>query len=108
MRYLTDPERNQSPGLVSRRSFFSTVVDGLHGAALGYLLGQDLFASNPVVATGPYDLKPRLAHHASKARAMIQLFMNGGPSQVDLFDPKPALKKYAGQQPGRDLASEVR
>jgi hypothetical protein len=34
--------------------------------------------------------------------------MNGGPSQVDLFDPKPALKKYAGQPPSRDLASEIR
>jgi hypothetical protein len=39
---------------------------------------------------------------------VIQLFMNGGPSQVDLFDYKPALEKFAGQPPGRDLAAEVR
>ena len=38
---------------------------------------------------------------------MIQLFMGGGPSQVDLFDPKPLLKKYAGQPPGRDLANDI-
>ena len=43
-----------------------------------------------------------------RAKAVIQLFMNGGPSQVDLLDPKPALLKYAGQPPSRDLASEIR
>jgi len=55
-----------------------------------------------------YDLKPKPAHHPHKAKAIIQLFMNGGPSQVDLFAYKPALEKYAGQPPGRDLASEIR
>ena len=40
-----------------------------------------------------YDLKARPPHFAPKAKAVIQLFMNGGPSQVDLFDPKPALQK---------------
>ena len=95
----------------TRRGFFGTVVDGLHGAALASLLGNDLFQANPALAaTSPltYDLSPKPAHHPHKAKAIIQLFMNGGPSQVDLFDYKPALEKYAGQSPSRDLASEIR
>ncbi|MFN0169833.1 MAG: DUF1501 domain-containing protein [Bryobacteraceae bacterium] len=95
----------------SRRSFFNRVADGLHGAALATLLGNDLFQVNPALAAaGPrlYDLKARPPHHPPRAKSVIQLFMNGGPSQVDLFDPKPALEKYAGQPPSRDLAAEVR
>ena len=38
---------------------------------------------------------------------MIHLFMNGGPSQVDLFDPKPALKKFAGTAPSRDIVNQI-
>ena len=44
-----------------------------------------------------YDLKPRKPHFEPKAKAVIQLFMNGGPSQMDLFDPKPMLDKHHGQ-----------
>src|SRR5579862_1225697 len=97
--------------MVSRRDFFNRTVDGLQGAALAYLLGNDLFNASPAMAaTAPrlYDLKAKTPHHPPRAKAIIQLFMNGGPSQVDLFDPKPALTKFAGQPPSRDLASEVR
>ena len=95
---------------VSRRTFFSRVSDGLHGAALAYLLGGDLFSSNPALAATRNrvnDLRPRNPHFEPKATSVIQFFMNGGPSQVDLFDPKPALTKYAGQPPGRDLANDI-
>lgn len=88
---------------ISRRGFFSTVVDGMYGAALAELFRGDLIAAPRL-----YDLKPKAPHHTPKAKAVIQLFMNGGPSQVDLLDPKPALTKYAGQPPSRDLASEIR
>ena len=87
----------------TRRDFFSRMSDGLMGTALA-----GLFAENLVAAPGLYDLSPKKTHHAPKAKAVIQLFMNGGPSQVDLFDYKPALAKYAGQAPSRDLAAEVR
>jgi hypothetical protein len=92
-----------------RRTFFNRMADGLCGTALAYLLDNDLFAAN-LAATGPkiYDLKSKQPHHTPRAKSVIQLFMNGGPSQVDLFDPKPALEKYAGQPPSRDLAAEVR
>ncbi len=91
----------------TRRDFFSRISDGLMGTALASLLAEDLSAAS---TAGPtlYDLTPKQPHHEPKAKSVIQLFMNGGPSQVDLFDYKPALEKYAGQPPSRDLASEVR
>ncbi|MGL6072831.1 MAG: DUF1501 domain-containing protein [Fimbriiglobus sp.] len=52
-------------------------------------------------------LAPRKAHFASKAKRVIHLFANGGPSQVDTFDPKPALQKYAGKSlPMEQLRTE--
>ena len=46
-------------------------------------------------------------HFAPRAKRVIHLFMNGGPFQADLFDPKPALTKYAGQKPaGANLVTE--
>jgi hypothetical protein len=97
---------------VSRRDFFSTVVDGIYGAALAYLLGGDLFSVNPALAAhleegSSYNLEPKSPHFQPRAKAVIQLFMNGGPSQVDLFDPKPLLNKYAGKVPSRDLSTDV-
>ncbi|MDB4757167.1 DUF1501 domain-containing protein, partial [Mariniblastus sp.] len=44
-------------------------------------------------------LFPKAPHFAPKAKRVIQLFMPGGPSQVDTFDHKPALEKHAGQRP---------
>jgi len=96
--------------LGTRRTFFSRVGDGLYGAALAYLLGDELFSTNPALAASPesvHDLRPREPHLQPKATSVIQFFMNGGPSQVDLFDPKPALEKYAGKPPGRDLANDI-
>ena len=73
------------------------------------LLASDLFPSNTGRPEDPraYDLKPRVPHYQPRAQSVIHLFMNGGPSQVDLFDPKPALEKYSGQPPGRDLANDI-
>ncbi len=87
----------------TRRDFFSRISDGFMGTALAGLLAEDLQAKQEL-----YDLSPKKPHHKPKAKSIIQLFMNGGPSQVDLFDHKPALTKYAGQAPSRDLAAEVR
>ncbi len=96
----------------SRRDFFCRVGDGLHGAALAWLLGRDLFSSSPLLASTSeerqvYDLRSRQPHFQPKAKAVIHLFMNGGPSQVDLFDPKPTLSKFAGAAPPRDIVSEI-
>lgn len=87
---------------VTRRSFFQRLADGVHGAALLSLLPSASAQENKV-----WDLKVRQPHFAPKAKAVIHLFQNGGPSQVDLFDPKPTLKKFAGAAPSRDIVNEI-
>ncbi|MFN9917181.1 MAG: DUF1501 domain-containing protein, partial [Pirellulaceae bacterium] len=62
--------------------------------SLAHLLSED---RRGLSAAGPYNLQPKVPHQASRAKAVIHLFMNGGPSQMDLFDPKPALEEYAGK-----------
>jgi hypothetical protein len=89
----------------SRRDFFARASDGLLGAALVHLLCEDFCDGSaalgadaePHEAEPVYNLKPKPPHHPAKATSVIQLFMNGGPSQMDLFDPKPALTKLDGQ-----------
>src|SRR5205814_649161 len=63
------------------------------GLAFAYLLHQE--AAGESFAQ---DLKPRPPHFAPRARAMVHFMQNGGPSQMDLFDPKPELQKRGGQQ----------
>lgn len=72
--------------------------------ALGGGLGS--LALAPILQAAPSSTNP-LPHFQPKAKRIIHLFMNGGPFQCDLFDPKPALNKYAGQKPeGADLRTE--
>ncbi len=90
---------------LSRRNFFETFSDGICGTALATLLSRDLYGATldsssdglPDGHRRMYDLKPRPPHFAPKAKAVIHLFMNGGPSQMDLFDPKPVLDKHNGE-----------
>lgn len=93
----------------SRRDFFATTRNGLMGAALTHLFCEEDFGGSQLLAsesqsetapaeTAPADnLRPRKPHHPAQAKAVIQLFMNGGPSQMDLFDPKPVLDRMDGQ-----------
>ena len=67
---------------------------------LGLLLADTnavTMAAGPISSAEP--LAPRPSHFAPKAKRVIQLFMPGGPSQVDTFDFKPEIAKYAGQRP---------
>jgi len=97
---------------LSRRAFFDRVSDGLYGAALATLLSRDLYGST-VESEQPdghrpvYDLKPRAPQFPPKAKSVIQLFMNGGPSQMDLFDPKPMLDKHHGEPYFDKLAADL-
>src|SRR3954451_2321548 len=76
---------------LSRRDLLCRCGMGFASLGLADLLaGQGLLA-----ATNP--LVPRQPHFPGKAKRVIHLFMNGGPSQVDTFDPKPMLAKYAGK-----------
>ncbi len=73
---------------------------GLGGLALAWLLREEGLLAAPVrpeLQPLHFDLSPKPTHHAPKARAMISLLMIGGPSQIDLFDPKPGMAKWDGQ-----------
>ena len=87
----------------NRRDFFNRIVDGVHGVALASILSGDLHGGE----LKPFDLTPKPPQQPAKAKSVIQLFMNGGPSQVDLFDPKPTLKRLAGSKPSRELAFAI-
>ncbi len=79
------------------------------GTGLGLLGLAGLMGPTPTVrATESVSpLAPKEPHFKPKAKHVIHLFMNGGPSQVDTFDPKPQLEKYHGQQPpSADLKTE--
>ncbi len=74
----------------TRRQFLRTSTLGLGGLALGSLLSEGRAATgNPLAA--------RPGHFAAKAKSVIFLFMAGGPSQLDLFDSKPVLRRLDGQ-----------
>ncbi|MFP6621395.1 MAG: DUF1501 domain-containing protein [Pirellulaceae bacterium] len=79
---------------ISRRETLKRLGSGFGGLALAALLNEDSSAARRI-----HDLQPRPPVHPPKATAVIQLFMHGGPSQVDLLDPKPLLNKYDGQNP---------
>ena len=80
---------------------------GVYGVALAHLLGEDLLASEPIHRRPVRDLRPRNPHQDPKAKAVIHLFMNGGPSQMDLFDPKAELTKRHGEPYFEKIAGEV-
>ena len=79
----------------SRRDLLLSAGGGLGAIALQWLTTQRLFADAGKPGTNPLAAKP--PHHEAKAKRVIFLFMTGGPSQMDLFDPKPALTKFHGQ-----------
>src|SRR6185503_9685248 len=80
----------------SRREFLMKAGAGFGGLALAHLLEPDgYFARAASPAINPLMLKA--PHHAAKAKSVIWLFMEGGPSHLDLFDPKPELQRLAGQ-----------
>jgi hypothetical protein len=79
--------------LVSRREAIRLIGGGLGTLGLTGVLADAALAAAPRTATGP------LPHFAPRAKRVIHLFMNGGPFQGDLFDPKPAINKHAGQRP---------
>ena len=100
---MTPREQPQITGWgLTRRRFLGRVAGGIHGAALAFLLGRDLRGGER--ARGP---EPRSPHFGPKARAVIHLFMNGGPSQMDLFDPKPLLDRHHGEAYFDKIAGEV-
>ncbi len=88
------------PAGQTRRELLSRGTLGAGSMALAFLLRQDKLLAIPKnVAIKPksYDLTPKVPVAAPRARALISLFMHGGPSQVDLLDPKPELTRRDGE-----------
>ncbi len=102
------------PCSLSRRDFLARSGMGFGMLALGGLLRDAglLTAAEPPVANAPgapalNPLAPKSPHFPAKAKHVIHIFANGGPSHVDTFDPKPALQKYAGKMlPRPNLGTE--
>ncbi|MCC6677591.1 MAG: DUF1501 domain-containing protein [Phycisphaerales bacterium] len=79
----------------TRRQFFRDCATGMGTLALTSLLARQGFAAQPGIGPARTDpLAPRPPHFAPKARSIIYLFMNGAPSQLDLFEHKPKLVEY--------------
>src|SRR5262245_28598559 len=80
----------------SRRHFLATQSFGLAGVALAWMLRQEPLRAEPAkpaLEKPQYDLLPKSPSRPAQATAMISMFMQGGPSHIDLFDPKPELNK---------------
>ena len=89
------------PPVANRREFLKRTGAGFGMLALaGLLKDQGLLAAEaPVAGAGTLNpLSARAGHRAARAKSVIWLFMEGGPSGFDLFDPKPELQKRAGQK----------
>src|SRR5229473_170478 len=80
----------------TRREALTRSMGGFGSVVLSWTLHE-----NPLHAAGApvYDLLPKAPHFAPKARSVIFIFMAGGPSQMDLLDPKPLLAKFDGMEP---------
>src|SRR5271165_3310919 len=85
----------------TRRELLTRSAFGIGAFALAHLLRRDKLLAETPAKPGEnlsLDLKARGPQFAPKATAMISLFMHGGPSHVDLLDPKPELTKHHGQE----------
>ena len=94
----------QPDRLISRRGWLDQSAAGLGPVALTSLIAEQQHATASGESTSWQSVVP---HQRRKARSIIWLFMAGGPSQVDTFDPKPELNKRHGQSYFDELASEV-
>jgi Protein of unknown function (DUF1501) len=93
---------------LTRREFFTSTASGLGLLALGSLLTQDgVLAAEPAVP-GADPLLPKPPHFPPRAKNCVFIFMEGAPSQIDLFDPKPKLNELDGQPLPSSLLEKVR
>ena len=85
----------------NRRRFLKTVAGGIGSIALADLLHAD--------SPGPENpLAPKKPHFPAKAKSVIFMFMEGGPSQMDLFDPKPELQKWSGKPLPESMTKDMK
>ena len=88
---------------MGRRELLQRSAMGLGGLGLAGLLADDQPRAH---ASSPLDMSVRQPHFPGKAKRVIHFFLNGGPSHVDTFDHKPALKEFAERPVGMNLTTE--
>ena len=81
------------PTSLSRRHFLLHSGGGIGGLALAHLLS----AGEAIAGSGNHPFSPKPSHFPGRAKRVIYLFMHGGPSHMDLWDPKPDLQKHSGE-----------
>ncbi len=91
---LPQPQHPHVPRLTSRREFLTRAGGGFGALALASLLQRDSMAA----ASPANPLAPKAPHARPRAQSVIFLFMEGGPSHLDSFDPKPELTRLHGQK----------
>ncbi len=113
---LQDSRRGASSHIAAaaprtRREMLCQAGGGLGGIALAALLRERAFGLEPESVVGEPGMvtgnhAARGLHHRPRAKRVIFLYMDGGPSQVDTFDPKPLLDRFHGEDPSRFFAVE--
>ena len=99
---LTDPNMNELPGQACSGARTRRQTLGMIGGGFGSLALADLLHTQQARAAGAAP-----GHFAPRAKSVIFLFMSGGPSHIDMLDPKPSIKEYEGQRPAAvDLRTE--
>jgi hypothetical protein len=92
---------------LTRRSFLARCGMGMGALSLGLTPGELLAANAPARDAALSPMSPKGPHFAAKAKRVIHIFANGGPSHVDTFDPKPLLDQYHGKTlPGEYIKTE--
>src|SRR5271154_3341439 len=91
----------------SRRQILRTMGTGFGMTGLAGILSASQPAETKTLSGAAAPMAPKAPHFKASAKHVIFLFLNGGPSQVDTFDPKPMLQKYNGQPiPSGNLKTE--
>ena len=90
---------------LTRREFLNRCGMGMGALGLTGLLNQG-FTGTAAAAELTSPLTPKQPHFPAKAKRVIHIFANGGPSHVDTFDPKPALEQYHGKEIPIQLRTE--
>jgi hypothetical protein len=97
-------DREQFRRIQSRRRFFQQCAGGIGVTALAELMAAEGRAAAPDVNP----LAPKKPHFPPTAKNVIFMFMEGGPSQLDLFDPKPELQKWSGKPLPPEMTKDLR
>ena len=105
---MTSPPHHET--LTNRRDFLRRAGGGFGALAAAAILGEDsaMAALGAAGGTAGNPMSAKLAHRMGKAKSVIFLFMEGGPSQMDLFDPKPKLNELNGQPLPDSMTKNVR